>query len=174
MKPEGWTTIEQDPARANTGSRSALAPEWVIQFLDILRHTGNVSLSARQIGWSRSTIYAFAARSPSFRDAMKEALTEGRELLLGEGWRRATQWNELRDPNDPNKVLQRTPPSDRLLAILIQGYFQEFKPGSQEDKAVDNLLPDSADLTQLSDEELQDLDRILEKAGADELRPRQD
>jgi hypothetical protein len=173
MNPEGWTKIEQDPARAKTGSRSALVPEWVVEFLEILRHTGNVSLSARRIGWSRSTIYAFAARNPSFKEAMRDALTEGRELLLGEAWRRATQWNELRDPKNPDLVIQRTPPSDRLLAILIQGYFQEFKPGSQEDLAVDKLIPDSADLTKLEDHELDVLEAILVKAGADELGPRE-
>ena len=171
MRPEGWTAIEQDPARAK-GSRSALVPEWIVEFLEILRHTGNVSLSARRIGWSRSTIYAFAARNPSFKEAMKEALTEGRELLLGEAWKRATQWNELRD--EKGKVLQRTPPSDRLLAILIQGYFQEFKPGQAEDRPADALLPDTADLTQLDDQELEILEKILVKAGADELRSRAD
>ncbi len=172
MNPEGWTETGQDPARARVGSRSALVPEWIVEFLEILRHTGNVSLSARRVGWSRSTIYAFAARNASFKEAMKEALTEGRELLLGEAWKRATQWNELRDQD--GRVLQRTPPSDRLLAILIQGYFQEFKPGQKDDKPVDALLPDTADLTVLDDADLEALEKILVKAGADELGPRQD
>ena len=169
--PEHRTTNGHDPhARATPGSRSLL-PEYLIQFLAILRQTGNVSLSSRRIGWSRSTIYAFAAKNPSFREAMREALTEGRELLLGEAWKRATQWTEFRD--EDGKILQRTPPSDRLLAILVAGYFQEFKPGRGDDVPADALLPETADLTQLEDYELETLERILVKAGADDLGPRE-
>ena len=95
--PEQWTPSGHDPrARATPGNRSLL-PEYLVEFLQVLSHTGNVSLSARRIGWSRSTIYAFAAKNPSFREAMREALTEGRELLLGEAWKRATQWSELKE-----------------------------------------------------------------------------
>ncbi len=166
-------TPEQHPprARATPGNRSLL-PEYLIEFLEMLRMTGNVSLSARRIGWSRSTIYRFAAKNPSFREAMREALTEGRELLLGEAWKRATQWTELKD--DKGAVLQRTPPSDRLLAILVAGYFQEFKPGRGDEVPADALLPETADLTQLDDGELRVLERILVKAGADDLGTRAD
>ncbi len=171
--PEHWTPSGHDHrARATPGNRSLL-PEYLVEFLEILRQTGNVSLSSRRIGWSRSTIYAFAAKNPSFREAMREALTEGRELLLGEAWKRATQWNELRD--ETGNVLQRTPPSDRLLAILVAGYFQEFKPGRGDDLPADTLIPETADLTLLDDDELEDLERILVKAGVDEISsPRQD
>ncbi len=170
--PEDRTTNGHDPrARATPGNRSIL-PEYLVEFLEVLRMTGNVSLSSRRIGWSRSTIYAFAAKNPSFREAMREALTEGRELLLGEAWKRATQWTELKD--DKGKILQRTPPSDRLLAILVAGYFQEFKPGRGDDVPADALLPETADLTQLDDQELKTLERILVKAGADDLGPRAD
>jgi hypothetical protein len=152
-----------DPTRARG---HWLMPEDLVQFLELLRNNGNVSMSARLVGRSRSTIYAFAGKAPSFREAMREAMTEGRELLLGEGWRRATQWTELKD--DEGKVIDRKPPSDRLLAQLIGGYFQEFKPGRGDDLPPDELLPETADLTQLSDEELSDLERILTKVGADE------
>ena len=143
-----------------------LMSEDLVRFLELLRNNGNVSMSARLIGRSRSTIYAFAAKAPSFREAMREAMTEGRELLLGEGWRRATQWSELFD--DDGKIVARHPPSDRLLAQLIGGYFQEFKPGRGDDAPPDELLPETADLTLLSDQELSDLERILTKVGAEE------
>ena len=143
-----------------------LVAEDLVRFLELLRNNGNVSMSARLIGRSRSTIYAFAGKAPSFREAMREALTEGRELLLGEGWRRATQWSELFD--DDGKVIARKPPSDRLLSPLIGGYFQEFKPGRGDDAPPDELLPETADLTLLSDQELADLERILTKVGAEE------
>lgn len=143
-----------------------LVAEDLVQFLELLRNNGNVSMSARLIGRSRSTIYAFAGKAPSFREAMREALTEGRELLLGEGWRRATQWSTLFD--DDGKVIARSPPSDRLLSQLIGGYFQEFKPGRGDDLPPDELLPETADLTKLSDQELADLERILSKVGAED------
>lgn len=157
-------------ARA-TSTPSKLVPLELVRFLELLSHNGNVSLSARLIGWSRSTIYAFAGKSPSFREAMREAMTEGRELLLGEGWRRAWQWSEHTDTAGNKHV---KPPSDRLLSQLIGGYFQEFKPGRGDDVPADVLLPETADLTLLEDHELELLERILVKAGADEIGPRQD
>lgn len=160
-----------DPrARATPGNRSVV-PLHLVQFLEALRHNGNVSLSARIIGWSRSTIYAFAAKNASFRESMREAMTEGRELLVGEGWKRAVTWAEY---TDSKKTLHVQPPSDRLLAILIAGYFQEFKPGRGDDVPADALLPETADLTQLEDHELETLERLLVKAGADDVGPRSD
>lgn len=143
-----------------------LMSEDLVRFLELLRNNGNVSMSARLIGRSRSTIYAFADRAPSFKEAMRESMIEGRELLLGEGWRRATSWSELKD--EEGKVIARHPPSDRLLAQLIGGYFQEFKPGRGDDLPPDELLPETADLTKLSDQELEVLERILSKVGADD------
>lgn len=155
---------------ATPGNRSVL-PLYLVEFLELLRKTGNVSFSSRTIGWSRSTIYGFAAKNPSFREAMREAMSEGRELLVGEGWKRATTWTEY---EDSQKNIHIKPPSDRLLAILIAGYFQEFKPGRGDDVPADALLPETADLTQLDDDELVILEKILIKAGASELGSRED
>jgi len=145
--------------------RSKLVPSNLVEFLELLRHNGNVSLSARLIGWSRSTVYAFAGENPSFREGMREAMTEGRELLVGEAWKRATSWTQFHDENSGFHV---KPPSDRLLAVLVQGYFQEFKPGRGEDAPADDFLPETADLTKLSDAELEVLERILVKVGAEQ------
>lgn len=155
---------QDDPTRARG---KWLMSEDLVRFLELLRNNGNVSMSARLVGRSRSTIYAFAGKAPSFREAMREAMTEGRELLLGEGWRRATQWTELFD--DDGKVIARQPPSDRLLSQLIGGYFQEFKAGRVDDiPGADELLPETADLTKLSDSDLEALERILSKVGAED------
>jgi hypothetical protein len=165
---------EQKPddinARAHPGRVSKLVPMNLVRFLELLRHNGNVSMSARIIGWSRSTVYAFAGKNPSFREAMREAMVEGRELLVGEGWRRAYEWTEFKDSSGTKHV---KPPSDRLLGQLIGGYFPEFKPGRGEEIPSDDLLPASADLTLLDDHELEALERILVKAGADESGPRE-
>ena len=168
-RPPNEPKQDKPNARAEPGTASKLVPENLVRFLELLRNNGNVSMSARTIGWSRSTVYAFAGKNPSFREAMREAMTEGRELLVGEGWRRAFQWSEHVDTSG-NKHIK--PPSDRLLAILIAGYFQEFKPGRGDDMPADALLPETADLTQLDDQELETLERILVKAGADELGSR--
>jgi len=168
--PDNLTPGGQGNGKATPGNRSVL-PQYLVEFLELLRRTGNVSLSARTIGWSRSTIYGFAAKNPSFREAMREAMSEGRELLVGEGWKRATTWTEF---TDSQKNVHIRPPSDRLLAILIAGYFQEFKPGRGDDVPADALLPETADLTQLSDDELETLERIIVKAGANELGARED
>ncbi len=163
---------EQKPDTLDArGRASKVVPLNMVKFLELLRMNGNVSMSARLIGWSRSTIYAFAGKSPSFREAMREAMTEGRELLVGEGWRRAYQWTEFIDTKGKVYVKE---PSDRLLAQLIGGYFPEFKPGRGDDVPADALLPETADLTLLEDHELEALDRILMKAGADDVGPRAD
>lgn len=151
-------------ARAN-GSRSKLIPEKIRDFLELLRGNGNVTMSARLVGMSRSTIYAFASDNAPFKEAMKDALTEGRELLVGAAWQRATNWEEYKAQDDSVHV---KPPSDRLLAILVQGYFQQFKPGRDEALAPDELLPETADLTQLSDRELDTLEELLSKAGVED------
>jgi hypothetical protein len=172
-KTDNQTPGGHDPTRARAlpGNRSVV-PQNLVEFLEVLRQTGNVSLSARRIGWSRSTVYAFAGKNASFKEAMREAMSEGRELLVGEGWKRATTWTEY---TDTKKNLHIKPPSDRILSILIAGYFQEFKPGRGDDTPADALIPETADLTLLDDNELETLEAILVKAGVDELSsPRQD
>ena len=163
--------IEQEPDRVNaragdTSRFYKLVPEHLVEFLELLRQNGNVSLSSRMIGWSRSTVYAFANENSSFKAAMNDAIAEGRELLVGEGWKRATTWTEYRDSSDRVHI---KPPSDRILIGLIQGYFQQFKASHVPTAAGDDLIPETADLTLLSDAELESLERILQKVGGDEL-----
>jgi len=161
---------EQIQDTFNAGARGHwLSPLDLTQFLELLRNNGNVSMSARLIGRSRSTIYAFADKAPSFKEAMREAMIEGRELLLGEGWRRAHQFTEHRDQDGKIHV---QPPSDRLLSQLIGGFFSEFRPGNKDERAPDELLPDSADLTQLSDADLEALEKILSKVSSDDVGAR--
>jgi hypothetical protein len=180
------TGQEQDTANARANPPgSKLVPEHLIHFLEYLRQNGNVSLSSRMIGWSRSTVYAFANDNASFKEAMREAVAEGRELLIGEAWKRATTWATFTDTKDElhvrppsDRLLAATftdtkdelhvrPPSDRLLAVLVQGYFPEFKASHIETPDSGELLPETADLTQLDDDELDTLERILTKVGGD-------
>ena len=125
---------EQIQDTFNAGARGHwLSPLDLNQFLELLRNNGNVSMSARLIGRSRSTIYAFA---------------------------------------DQDGKIHVQPPSDRLLSQLIGGFFTEFRPGNKEERAPDELLPDSADLTQLSDADLEALEKILSKVSSDDVGAR--
>lgn len=152
-----------EPLGNNPGRHSKLVPEHLVKFLELLRNNGNVSMSSRMIGWSRSTVYEFAAKNPDFRLAMKEAMIEGREMLLGEGWRQAMQWSEHEDAKGNLHVRA---PDPGMLKLLIQGYFQQFKPSKESDppELVD-MVPESADLTQLSNNELDTLESLLAKIG---------
>ena len=166
--PESSQNPNSDNARAEfkpsgPGRRTKVIPENLVRFLELLRHNGNVSMSSRMIGWSRTTVYAFAKENPEFGAAMREAVTEGREMLVGEAWRRATEWSTFK-PNEGADI-QVKPPSDRLLGLLIQGYFQEFKSQRTDEPLGEDLLPETADLTKLSNAELEALENILSKVG---------
>lgn len=144
-------------------TNSKLVPANLVRFLELLRHNGNVSMSARMIKSSRTAIYTFANKNPDFKESMKEAMKEGRELLVGEGWRRATEWSEHVDSEGKMHI---TAPDNNMLRMLIQGYFQMFKPGRDtEPEVLDEILPESADLTVLDDTELQVLEKLLSKVG---------
>ena len=62
---------------------------WKPLFLDTLRGTGNVRLSARNANITRQVVYRARDRSAKFRADWDEALEEARELLEAEARRRA-------------------------------------------------------------------------------------
>ena len=62
---------------------------WKQLFLDTLRGTGNVRLSARNANVTRQVVYRARDRSAKFRADWDEALEEARELLEAEARRRA-------------------------------------------------------------------------------------
>ena len=62
---------------------------WKPLFLDTLRGTGNVRLSARNANVTRQVVYRARDRSAKFRADWDEALEEARELLEAEARRRA-------------------------------------------------------------------------------------
>lgn len=140
-----------------------LVPEKLLSFLDALRHNGNVSMSARMVHSSRSAIYAFAEKNPAFQQAMKGAIAEAREFLLGEAWRRALDGAEKPVWYRGRQVGSQVERSDTLLNTLIKGYFPELGDRNHGNSESESVVPDSADLTKLSDSELEVLEKILLK-----------
>jgi len=140
-----------------------LVPDKLVQFLEALSHNGNISMSARMIGMSRSTILKFAQKNPSFRVAMNEAIEEARDFALGELLRRGVRgWDEpVWYRGEEVGTIRRY--SDSCLIRAVQAYFSEFKVVKKDEQTDRSLIPQEADLTRLSDSELEVLERILVK-----------
>jgi len=140
-----------------------LVPDKLVQFLEALSHNGNISMSARMIGMSRSTILKFAQKNPSFRVAMNEAIEEARDIALGELLRRGLRgweepvWYRGQEVGSVRKY------SDSCLIRYVQAYFPEFRDRRGEESTCSDLIPEEADLTKLTDEELEVLEGILVK-----------
>lgn len=67
---------------------------WVPTFLELVAQTGNVYLSARGAGVSRTTPYALAARDPGFAADWASAEANAADLLEGEARRRALEGSD--------------------------------------------------------------------------------
>lgn len=135
---------------------------WAAQFLEHLVGTGSVAMAARLVGKSRSAVYMLAGRSPTFKQAIYEARLEFQDLLLGEAHRRAIQGQ-----------------SDSVLRALLAMYYPRPAAGSSEaaaridpEEIIDEEISqvtrkqrDDMDLSQLTDQELSDLDALLDRAS---------
>lgn len=120
-------------------------------------------MSARIVNLSRSSIYAFADKNLTFKNAMNEAIVEAREFLLGEAWRRALHGVEKPIWYQGRQIGTQLERSDSLLNTLLKGYFPELGDRNNGDSKNELIVPDSADLTKLSDSELETLEEILLK-----------
>jgi DNA-directed RNA polymerase specialized sigma24 family protein len=69
--------------------RPARRPDWRQRFLEVIRSTGNVRLSAQAAGIDRSTPYVRARRDPTFAAAWAEAEQDAIDVLEAEARRRA-------------------------------------------------------------------------------------
>lgn len=61
------------------------------QFLDVLRETANVTVSARAVGVSLSTVYKHRTDDALFAERFEEAMDEAVDMLEHEAHRRAFQ-----------------------------------------------------------------------------------
>jgi len=93
------------------------------RFLEKLRESGDVSLSARAAGISRSTVYDWRRKWKTFEGEWDDAKEEGVDGLEGEAWRRARKH------------------SDRLLMFLLKAYRRDvFGDQVKVDQSVDAKL----------------------------------
>jgi len=140
-----------------------LVPDNLVRFLEALSHNGNISMSARMIGMSRSTILKFAQTNPSFRVVMNEAIEEVKDFALGELLRRGVRgwdepvWYRGKEVGSIRRY------SDSCLIRYVQAHLSEFNSGNSHEPESQELIPHEADLTILSDQELEQLEQILIK-----------
>jgi len=144
-----------------------LLPEKLAQFLEALAHNGNISMSARMIGMSRSTILKFAHKNPEFRLAMDEAIEDAKDFALGELLRRGLQgwkepvWYRGQEVGTVRKF------SDACLIRYVEAHHSQFRRRERQQQTVPSLVPETADLTKLTDAELDFLERVLIKLDGD-------
>src|SRR5215204_3858483 len=75
-------------ASQNSAKRSR-GGHWKPAFLEFLRATANVSVSAARVGICRRAVYKAREKSEEFREAWEDALEEATDALEAEARRRA-------------------------------------------------------------------------------------
>ena len=98
---------------------------WKPLFLDTLRGTGNVRLSASNADVARQVAYRARDSSPKFRADWDEALEEARELLEAEARRRAAMGVEEPVFYKGQVVGHIRKYSDNLLMFLLKAHWPE-------------------------------------------------
>ena len=151
----------------------SLNTEVITRFLKLLSENGNVTMSAKMVGKNRRSIYKFAERCSEFRDAMREAQLEARELLIGEARRRAVQGVQEDIYYQGQPCGQVTKYSDALLALLIRGHYgiphpsaanlNMFDDAQLNQQNIDAEENEEYDYSLLSDDEINQLDSLLDK-----------
>ena len=98
---------------------------WKPLFLDTLRGTGNVRLSARNANVTRQVVYRARDSSAKFRADWDEAIEEARELLEAEARRRAAIGVEEPVFYKGEIVGHIRKYSDNLLMFLLKAHWPE-------------------------------------------------
>ena len=98
---------------------------WKPLFLDTLRGTGNVRLSARNANVARQVVYRARDSSATFRADWDEALEEARELLEAEARRRAAIGVDEPVFYQGQVVGHIRKYSDNLLMFLLKAHWPE-------------------------------------------------
>lgn len=69
--------------------------KWEEKFLDLYRKSGNITLSARGAGVTRSAVYDRRESYPRFAEIMDAAKTEAIESLEAVAWERARKTSDV-------------------------------------------------------------------------------
>lgn len=146
-------------------------------FLEEFARHGNISEAAREVGIDRTTVYLWKQRDAAFLEAFERAELDATEVLETEARRRAVEgWEEpvfgsLGQGAGSGEIGTVRKFSDTLLIFLLKGRAPEKyrdraslehtgKNGGPIVAAVGNV-----DLSKLTDEELNALGGLVEKAS---------
>lgn len=102
-------------------TRTQWTPKKKSAFIKSLSKTGNVTLSASEIGLGRSRAYELRAIDPEFATAWTEAEAEAADILEGEARRRAVEGVETPVYQQGQCVGHIRNYSDTLLIFLLKG-----------------------------------------------------
>lgn len=100
-------------------------PKKRLRFLEHLKNTANVTLSARLVGVSRRTVYNHRAADPGFASAWDTAVDEAIDLLEAEARRRAVDGTDRPVYQGGELVGYVRGYSDTLLIFLLKGHRPE-------------------------------------------------
>lgn len=121
------------------------------KFLQHLRETGNVTVAARAVGFSRSRVYMIKDEDPTFAQEWENAEREAADLLEKEAYRRAVEGVD--EPVFYQGIMVSTirKYSDALLTLLLKGtkpekFRERFEHSGPEGKPLELVkvyLPDN-------------------------------
>lgn len=136
------------------------------KFIEVLRHSCNVSEASRTAGIERNTAYRWRDADPAFAALWAEAEEYAADRLEAEAWRRAVDGTDK--PVIHQGVITDTYKeySDRMLEILLKGH----RPERYVDKLRAELsgpggaaIPMKLDISNMSAQEIQD--QLRSEAG---------
>ena len=156
-------------ARASAVSRRAQQARKKEALLEELIKTGgNVSLACHHLGIGRNTVYNTWLKKEDYRERFEESRKTGGAYLEEEARRRAVDGVEIPIVYQGETVGYTRKYSDSLLMFLLKGIFpekyRETHRGSREPIPDKPSEKSGHDLSLLTNEELETLDRIMAKA----------
>ena len=98
-----------------------------MDFLEELARTGNVSASARKIGFSRVHMYEIKRKDEMFRKMWKDAEKMAVDALIEEARRRAVEGVEHPIYHKDKKIDTLKKYSDTLLIVLLKAHDPRFQ-----------------------------------------------
>jgi hypothetical protein len=133
----------------SVGTPGTPAHRWQVRFLDALRDTGAVRYACEAAGVGRSTVYRERQRDETFAVAWSEALDDACDELEAEARRRAREG------------------SDGLLMFLLKAHRPALYRDAQRVEHSGRIEHGALDLSRLSSEDLDELERIVARATSD-------
>ena len=99
----------------------AFTPEVAKIFLDVLRETGNISLSAKACKLTRQNVQQHRDRNPEFAKVWDDAYQDAMDKLEREAWRRAAEGTEKPQMFQGRQIGIIREYSDRMMEMLLMG-----------------------------------------------------